>query len=253
MFVTELDTFVKKFQQLWNDGLTAHLDLDTQAGNAWVGLRVQLGHAPGPPHHHQVHPFQKVHRNVESPSRQRRRARRAAAQQTNAVKATVTETGEVNEVENGKETTEDVVDKVTNVVNIVAEDPIEEISVDAPTKVQDEICTDAEYLKKVDVTEKVTEKKMCTVDFYPQNLDTIEDFRKDVESYFKKRKDIIEEVIESRVEDFGRRVKLRSVVKIRFAWTSFFNDPARNYSDLPGIRTVRHGCENLSQCDPAPS
>ena len=124
---------------------------------------------------------------------------------------------------------------------------------DAPTKVQDEICTDAEYLSKVDVTEKVTEKKMCSVDFYPQNLDTIEDFRKDVESYFKKRKDIIEEVIESRVEDFGRRVKLRSVVKIRFAWTSFFNDPARNYSDLPGIRTVRHGCENLSQCDPAPS
>ena len=43
MFVTELDNFVRKFHQLWNDGLTAHLDLDTHAGTAWVGLRVQLG------------------------------------------------------------------------------------------------------------------------------------------------------------------------------------------------------------------
>ena len=45
---TELDTFIQKFHQLWNDGHTAHLDLDTCAGKAWVGLHVQLGHAPGP-------------------------------------------------------------------------------------------------------------------------------------------------------------------------------------------------------------
>ena len=45
--VTELDTFIQKFYQLWNDGHTAHLDLDTCAGKVWVGLRVYLGHAPG--------------------------------------------------------------------------------------------------------------------------------------------------------------------------------------------------------------
>ena len=44
MAVTEVDSFVRKFHQLWKAGLTAHLDLDTHAGNAWVGLRVQLGH-----------------------------------------------------------------------------------------------------------------------------------------------------------------------------------------------------------------
>ena len=77
MLVTELDTFVRKFHQLWNDGLTAHLDLDTHGGYAWVGLRVQLGQVSGPPHQ-QLFP-QQVHRNVESPARQRRRARRAAA------------------------------------------------------------------------------------------------------------------------------------------------------------------------------
>ena len=34
MFITELEIFVKKFPQLWNDGLTAHLDIDTHAGDA---------------------------------------------------------------------------------------------------------------------------------------------------------------------------------------------------------------------------
>ena len=62
MAVTELDTFVKKFYQLWNAGHVAH-------------LRVQLGHAPGPLHQ-QVH---QDHKKSDSPSRQRRRARRAAA------------------------------------------------------------------------------------------------------------------------------------------------------------------------------
>ena len=52
MYVTELDTFVTKFHQLWRAGLTAHLNLDTHAGAAWVGLRVQLGQAPGPAHQH---------------------------------------------------------------------------------------------------------------------------------------------------------------------------------------------------------
>ena len=44
----ELETFVRKFHQLWNDGQSAHLDLDCQAGVAWVGLRLQLGRPPGP-------------------------------------------------------------------------------------------------------------------------------------------------------------------------------------------------------------
>ena len=74
--MTELDTSVKKFHQLWKTGQNAHLDLESHAGVAWVGLRVQLGHAPGP-QHHQVHP-QFSDKNKESPSRLRRRARRAA-------------------------------------------------------------------------------------------------------------------------------------------------------------------------------
>ena len=34
MFITELDTFVRKFHQLRDDGVTGHLDVDTHAGVA---------------------------------------------------------------------------------------------------------------------------------------------------------------------------------------------------------------------------
>ena len=47
----ELETFVQKFHQLWNAGLSAHLDLDCHAGVKCVGLCLQLGHCPGPLHH----------------------------------------------------------------------------------------------------------------------------------------------------------------------------------------------------------
>ena len=76
MHDTELKTFIQKFNQLWKAGLNSHLDLDCHAGRAWVGLRLQLGQAPGPLYQ-QFHP--RFQQSKESPSRQRRRARRAAA------------------------------------------------------------------------------------------------------------------------------------------------------------------------------
>ena len=76
MHKKELNTFIQKFNQLWNAGLNAHLDLDCHAGQAWVGLRLQLGQAPGPLYEPFHHHYQQ---SKESPSRQRRRARRAAA------------------------------------------------------------------------------------------------------------------------------------------------------------------------------
>ena len=86
-----------------------------------MGLRVQLGQAPGPPHW-QVHPHpQQVHAKKESPSRQRRCARRAAAKvaNTNDSKAVEAITGE-----NEKENNEVVAEKVTE-GSEVAENAIE--------------------------------------------------------------------------------------------------------------------------------
>ena len=75
MHVTELDNFIHKFKQLWKAGLTAHLDIDTHAGNAWVGLRLQLGPIHQPPQH-VPHPPSRYHRG---PSYQRRLAKRREA------------------------------------------------------------------------------------------------------------------------------------------------------------------------------
>ena len=43
----ELDNFVKKFHQLRQAGYNAHLDVDSQAGQVSVALRVQLGAGAG--------------------------------------------------------------------------------------------------------------------------------------------------------------------------------------------------------------
>ena len=74
----ELKSFLSKFHLLWRAGESAKLDLETHAGQAWVGVRVHLG--PACPHQEQEHQ-QKKTRN--SPARERRRARRLAARQTN--------------------------------------------------------------------------------------------------------------------------------------------------------------------------
>ena len=109
MLVTELDTFIQKFHQLWYAGYNAHLDLDTRAGVAWVGLRVQLGHVPGPFHHQVNPPFSKnLKKKTESPSRQRRRARRAAERQAAAEKAPVTDVVKASSL------VKDVIDKQTS-------------------------------------------------------------------------------------------------------------------------------------------
>ena len=92
MLVSELDSFVYRFHQLWSAGHSAHLYLDTHAGRAWVSLRVQLGSVPGRPPHHLPNDFPSSYK--DSPSRQRRRARRAAARQVNAEEAPKKETTE---------------------------------------------------------------------------------------------------------------------------------------------------------------
>ena len=98
--VTELESFIQKFHQLWNAGLTAHLDLDCHDGVASVGLRLQLGHPPPPgPFDHRVY-SPPPHRKSFSPSYRRRRERRIASRNTHAEKAS---TLEETEVTNGNE------------------------------------------------------------------------------------------------------------------------------------------------------
>ena len=155
MLITELDTFVRKFHQLWNDGLTAHLDLDTHAGNAWVGLRVQLGQVPGPPHQQAQPVPQQVHRKFESLSRQRRRAKREAAR---AEKVKNTEADKVVQIEDETITTGGVVENVVaemhkeSVDGNVGEVAVEATASDEIDNLEDALCSDEEYNKQQKVT-----------------------------------------------------------------------------------------------------
>ena len=66
----KLENFVNKFNQLRQAGYSAHLDVDTHAGQAWIELRVLLG--PGPMKYTDKKP-QKQHRIPSYLRRQERR------------------------------------------------------------------------------------------------------------------------------------------------------------------------------------
>ena len=79
-----IESFVQKFRELWTSGHSAHLDLDCGGGEAWVGLRLRLGH-------HRAGGAQRAdrdrHRRGASYARRLERraaARTAAAQATSA-------------------------------------------------------------------------------------------------------------------------------------------------------------------------
>ena len=112
----------------------------------------------------------------------------------------------------------------------------------------DEVCKDEEY-NKATVSKK--EKSICSVDIYPlkYTLDGLESFRASIEEYFTNRKDVIEKVIKCEVVNYGNNVNLVVEIKVPRGWIFFFGDPEENYPDLKGIRTLRHMCEDLRNCD----
>ena len=140
MLSSELDSFVLKFKSLWYSGIDAHLDVETHAGQAWVGLRVGLGHPPGLPQPHLL-------RKKDSPSKQRRRARRAEARKLAADEAAVKAS---EKAKTPKEATKDNLVRVTEEVNDIK--AVEETAVTMCTgEVTDEFCRNAEYCQMSNV------------------------------------------------------------------------------------------------------
>ena len=135
MISSELDSFIFKFKQLWHSGIDAHLDIETHAGQAWVGLRCRLGQPPGPIH--QPH-FPSTPRMNSSPSRQRRRARRAAARKDAEI-ATIEKEKEAEEATVGN------VPETLNVENVEVEHQHSDVGASPAKNVNDEICPDDVY------------------------------------------------------------------------------------------------------------
>ena len=62
----KLHSFINTFHQLWKAGETAHLDLNTHAGQAWIGIRTPLGYY-GQTHQHNHNIPQTHHTHTQKP------------------------------------------------------------------------------------------------------------------------------------------------------------------------------------------
>ena len=138
MDMTQLQSFIFKFHQLWAAGETAHLDLDTHAGKAWVGLHVNLDQV-----HQQPNPSRPQRR---SPSYYRRQEKRRAAG------ATAAETSEVEtRAEEASTTTVDTYEEAT---------PAEEVS-DAVVESAEKVDGDQEI--EIKNAEQAPEEFFCEI------------------------------------------------------------------------------------------
>ena len=140
----KLNTFINIFHHLWNSGDTAHLDLNTHAGQAWVGIRTPLGY-PGQNQQYQqqtpkYHQYSKPSPNQRSPSyfrrKQRRQAAKAAEESTTNKEETTAEEADSaekhhnklnSETKNTTQTTEEVgktietnIEQTNNIIDTTA-------------------------------------------------------------------------------------------------------------------------------------
>lgn len=158
---TEINAFIVKFKQLWNSGFSAHLDLDSCDGKAWVGLRLNLGDAPGVG---QVHREDvSLRRTQNSPSKERRRNRRAALRE-NMKNENVSESTE--QVEN---------DMVENEIHSEEEDILEEDTIAT-------ITTEEVVTKHADSEEEL------------ENMGAVDNLGKDVDSVPESTAQVVTEI-----------------------------------------------------------
>ena len=161
---SELETFIVKFRHLWKAGLDAHLDIESHAGQAWVGLRVRLGHEPGPAQQHPPFTPHVDKKTRDGPSRQRRRTRRAAeraeqadqAKQVGQVEQAVDSSDHIEAEDAPRKAAEsagkeNVVIDTEKVEASKATEKLDCIGAHASeteeaTEIQDEFCPDSAYL-----------------------------------------------------------------------------------------------------------
>ena len=144
----EINSFVQNFKNLWKAGFTAHLDLDTQDGKAWVGLRLHLGAAQVPVHQHD-RKYQQKSKN--SPAKERRRNRREALRKSTSQ----VNQDDVTEAEEAKEV--DITEKVETDINTAGKVGTKETEIVSEVKVAvEEVVTETKEVV-TETKEVVTE------------------------------------------------------------------------------------------------
>ena len=134
-------------------------------------------------------------------------------------------------------TTENVVVSIERQEGAEIENPSEKVTVKL-SDVNDEICPDDVYQKK---------RTVCTVNFYPE-VPGNKHFSDTLEKYFNESEKV-KKVLNCKLDFFGNYCTVKMLMKNGPCWRGYFNDPEKNFPDLLGLRTVRHECQDLSNCD----
>ena len=243
--VSELDFALAsfwEFARIWRSGKKCKLNLSCDGGVGELHLVAGLGAADE--RHFPPQDIQQQRRK-KTPSQLRREERRRKERQSKEAENKAVQASQ--EAENNRDivteeaTKEENTDAKEEDPTIVTGGKVVEETID----VRDEFCSDSEFLGT-----KVENVKMCSVQIFPENNMQIKQFRETVENYFNSRKDIIEKVLECKIENLRSNIRLVSIVKIRKVWINFFNDPRGKYGDLQGVGRVLHDCRDLSNCDP---
>ena len=64
-----------------------------------------------------------------------------------------------------------------------------------------------------------------------------------------KRTHVIKSIVRCKVENYGNNVKLVVEMNVKRGCSSFSAILKSNYGDLESLRTVRHSCNDLANCD----
>ena len=147
---SEIQNFFSKFQQLMKAGQTAHLDLDTHAGQAWIGLKVMI--RPFQPQQNQHHSSRKS----RNPAYYRRQERRKALRK--AAKAS-TEPSDTNAEEAAKASTKPSDTKAEEAIvpDKKAEDPDKKVE-DTEVTISENLASEATD-KNVETFSVISDKK----------------------------------------------------------------------------------------------
>ena len=136
----ELESFVRKFVNLWKSGCDAKLNIESEGGRAFVNLRVGLGDGH-PGHHDRV----ERHRGG-GPAKQRRRERRESERRVAAEKA-------VENPQNLKDAVEETIVKIE-----VAEEVTKKEILDVPFAQSNADDNKAHFEVKLEAHEKCSNK-----------------------------------------------------------------------------------------------
>ena len=197
--MSEVDSFIGKFKNLWHSGRSASLTINSEAGKVRVTLSVEVDDSPHLPTHHQG--------SRNGPARQWRRLRREAAREhalaEEASKSLDAENLTV--VEAGKSDAENALDE-----NQEEAEKIAEAVVETNITVFDEVCSDKLYSEKAKATD---ENSDCDV-YHFEFVDYLrESEAQDMINFFEEKIAIDFELF--KVEKCDQVYKMDNILKTR--------------------------------------